>query len=75
MANVRGPDYKDIRDVADARRPKDPAGRITPVLDPNEARQGATHHNVRFVLAISLGVAIIAMAIIYFAFFQTTEPL
>ena len=75
MANGRGPDYEDKRDVADVQPRKHPAGRITPVLDPNEARQGATHHNVRLVLAISLGVSIVAMAIVYFAFFQTTEPL
>ena len=75
MANVRAPDYDDKQDVADVPPPKDPAGRIAPVLDPNEARQGATHHNVRFVLAISLAVVVVAMAIAYFAFFPAAEPL
>lgn len=33
------------------------------------ARQAVTHHNVRYVLAISLGVAVIVLFFAYFAFF------
>jgi hypothetical protein len=46
-----------------------PGARITPVLEPNEARAGITHHNVRFVLAISLGVAALVLAMVLFAYF------
>jgi hypothetical protein len=35
----------------------------------NNARQGVTHHNVRYVLFISLGVAVIALILAYFIFF------
>jgi hypothetical protein len=35
----------------------------------NAARQGVTGHNVRYVLAISRGVAVVILAIIWFAFF------
>ncbi len=75
MADVRAPDYKDPRDEAATPPPKDRTGLITPVLEPNEARQGATHHNVRYVLAIGLGAAIVAMAIAYFIFFPTMDPM
>jgi hypothetical protein len=40
------------------------------VLEPNEARQGVTHHNVRRVLAISLAGIVVAYLVIYFAFFH-----
>jgi hypothetical protein len=33
-----------------------------PVVSTTEARQGATHHGVRYVLAISVVLAVIAMA-------------
>lgn len=75
MPDVRAPDYNDRRDEAPARPPADPRGGITPVLEPNEARQGATHHNVRYVLAVSLAAAFIAMAVAYFFFFPTIEPM
>ena len=39
------------------------------VPTPN-ARQDVTQHNVRTVLAVSLGVAIIVLAVAYFAFFS-----
>jgi hypothetical protein len=39
------------------------------VLEPNEARGGVTHHNVRVVLAVSLTLAVLAMGIAYLAFF------
>ena len=34
-----------------------------------EARQGVAGHGVRYVLAISLGAAVVAMVVIYFVFF------
>ena len=33
------------------------------------ARQAVTDHNVRYVLAITLGVAVLALIIAYFMFF------
>jgi hypothetical protein len=36
----------------------------------NKARQGVTGHNVRYVLAISLGAAVVILAILWFAFFM-----
>ena len=36
-----------------------------PVLSTEEARQGATGHNVRYVLYFSIAAVIIAFAIIY----------
>lgn len=38
-------------------------------IPPTNARQAVTQHNVRYVLAISLGVAIVVLVIAYFAFF------
>jgi hypothetical protein len=35
------------------------------VVTTTEARQGETHHNVRYVLGISLMLALIAFAILY----------
>lgn len=75
MADVRAPDYKDKTDESASPPPRAPGGRITPVLEPNEARQGATHHNVRYVLGVSLAVVIVAMAVAYFAFFPRTTTL
>ena len=37
------------------------------VETPDEGRQAVKGHNVRYVLAVSLGGAIIAMLIVYFA--------
>jgi hypothetical protein len=37
---------------------------------PDEGRQAVKGHNVRYVLAFGLGGAIIAMVIVYFAFFR-----
>jgi hypothetical protein len=37
--------------------------------NPDEGRQAVKGHNVRYVLAFGLGGAIIAMVIVYFAFF------
>lgn len=63
----RSPDYDDKTDEAGTpmQRPAAP----TPVLEPNEARQGAPYHNVRRVLIVSLAAAIVALALIYLYFF------
>lgn len=37
-------------------------------LKTDEARQGETRHRMRYVLAISLALAVIALAIIYISF-------
>jgi len=52
------PDYDTEVDVGEAVN-----------LPENNARQGVAQHHVRYVLAISLGVVVIAMAIAYFVFF------
>jgi hypothetical protein len=36
-----------------------------------EARQGVTGHGVRYVLVISVVAAIVAMTVVYFAFFPS----
>jgi hypothetical protein len=40
-----------------------------PVLSKNEARQGVTGHNVRYVLGFGLAAIIIAFAVIYILYF------
>jgi hypothetical protein len=37
--------------------------------NPDEGRQAVKGHGVRYVLAFGLGGAVIALAIVYFAFF------
>jgi hypothetical protein len=69
MADVRAPDYKDKVDEDPTPPPRAPGGRLTPVLEPNEARGGVTHHNMRLVLGISLAAVVVGMVIAYFAFF------
>jgi len=69
MADLRAPDYKDKVDESPVPPRRSPDGRLTPVLEPNEARGGVTHHNVRLVLGISLAVVVVGMAVAYFAFF------
>jgi len=39
------------------------------IVSPTRARAGATGHNVRYVLAISLAAIVIAFAAIYLAYF------
>ncbi len=56
--STRAPDYDDKTD--EGPRPARTATAPAPVLEPNEARQAATHHNVRFVLAISVAVLVVA---------------
>lgn len=66
---ARAPDYADKTDEG----PTPPLRRddtITPVLEPNEARQGVTRHRVRYVLAIGLAGVILAFAIVYLVFFS-----
>lgn len=75
MPDNRAPDYDDKTDEAPRRPSPPPAGQVAPVLEPTEARQGATHHNVRYVLGISLTLVVLAMLVAYFAFFpETTGP-
>lgn len=38
-------------------------------LPAQRARQGATGHNVRYVLGISLAAVVIAFAVVYFIYF------
>lgn len=37
-------------------------------IDKEKARQGETRHRMRYVLAISLGLAVVAMAAIFISF-------
>lgn len=73
MADVRAPDYNDKTDESDTP-PKRPTGTITPVLEPNEARQGVTRHNVWRVLLISLTGVVVAFVLIYLFFFSGPTP-
>lgn len=66
MPTERALDYNDKTDEAS---PAKPASRSAPNLEPNEARGGVTHHNVRVVLAASIAGAVVILAIVYFAFF------
>jgi hypothetical protein len=63
----RSPDYDDPADES-GQRVRAPTA-DTPVLEPNEARQGIAHQNVRRVLAISLAAVIAAMVLLYLYFF------
>ena len=69
---ARSPEFSDKTDEA-ARPPPQPPGKA-PTLEPNEARQGVAHKNVRFVLAVGLIGAIIAMVIAYLWFFGGGAP-
>ena len=69
----RAPDYHDTADEAPTPPPA-LAGGVAPALEPNEARQGATHHNVRYVLGFGVAGVVIAFAIVYFAFFGSGAP-
>jgi hypothetical protein len=50
--------------------PNNPATEPRTVIPTQEARQGATGHNVRYVLGYGLGAIIIAFGIIYFICFH-----
>lgn len=69
----RAPDYKDKTDEAPSPPPA-MAGGIAPALEPNEARGGATHHNVRYVLGFGVAGVVIAFAVVYLAFFGAGAP-
>jgi hypothetical protein len=62
----RAPDYDDKRDESGRVRGPTPGA---PTLEPNEARQGVPHHNVRFVLAASTAAVVAAFVIIYLVYF------
>jgi hypothetical protein len=67
MVEHRSPDYDDKTDEAPV--PNNPHASSHVVLEPNEARGGMTHHNVRYVLAIGLGLVVLAFIGVYVAFF------
>jgi len=69
----RSPDYDDSTDEA-LRPPPAAASRPAPVLEPNEARGGVTHQNVRFVLGVGIVVVIVLFVIVYFAYFGGGAP-
>jgi hypothetical protein len=69
----RAPDYKDQTDEADIPPPA-LAGGTAPALEPNEARQGATHHNVRYVLGLGIFGIVVAFLVVYVAFFANGAP-
>ncbi len=68
----RSPDYDDRTDESDVPPRARPDSRVQPVLKPNEARQGVTHLNMRYVLALSFVGIVLAFAIIYMLFFTGT---
>lgn len=68
----RAPDYDDKTDEA-AVPPRPGVGRA-PVLEPNEARQAATHHNVRYVLGFGVAGVVILFVLVYWAFFAGSTP-
>ena len=64
MSTVRSPEYDDKRDEtpltkAELARP------ASAVLEPNEARGGSTHHNMRYVLAISTITLVVIFAALW----------
>ncbi len=64
---VRAPDYDDKTEEAPVPPPY--TSGTAPILEPNEARGGVTHHNVRVVLAVGLAGAVAVLVIAYIAFF------
>lgn len=62
----RSPDYDDKRDESGPVRGSGPPG--APTLEPNEARQGAAHHNVRTVLVVSTLAVVAAFIVIYLVY-------
>jgi len=70
MANRRSPDYDDKTDEG----PVQAVQRGGPSLEPNEARGGMTHHNVRYVLGISLILIVAAFIAVYILFFAGSSP-
>jgi hypothetical protein len=68
----RAPDYSDKTD--ETRPGTAPSRPGSPTLEPNEARAGVTHHNVRYVLGISIVAIVVLFAIVYLAFFAGGGP-
>lgn len=73
MSGQRSPDYNEQRDEAARPPPLDPEGTITPVLKPNEARQGTTKPQMWRVLSISLAGAVLVLLVAWFLFFPTPD--
>jgi hypothetical protein len=74
MSNIeRAPDYDDKTDEAPVAPPA-MAGGVAPALEPNEARQAVTNHNVRYVLGFGVAGIVVAFAVVYFAFFAGGAP-
>lgn len=73
MSDPRSPDYNERRDESRQPPPLDPSGRITPVLEPNEARQGTTKPRMWRVLTLGLVGIVIAFLLVYFIFFPTPD--
>ena len=68
MPANRSPDYDDKTDEGPRRI--NATETATVVLEPNEARQGVTNHNVRRVLAVSIVGVVAAFVVVYVAFFH-----
>jgi hypothetical protein len=68
----RAPDYSDKTD--EGPPPRHVASEPAPVLEPNEARGGTTHHNVRYVLLFGIVVLVVLYVIVYFGFFAGSAP-
>jgi hypothetical protein len=54
----------------DTQRHAPPPGDKSTTVSPTRARAGATGHNVRYVLAVSLAAIIIAFAVVYLTYFS-----
>ncbi len=48
----------------------EPGDQRTVVKTTNQARQGVTGHNVRYVLTIGTALAVAAMVVVWLAFFR-----
>jgi hypothetical protein len=57
-------------DVSQKVRTNPATGQPQPVLTTQEAREGATGHNVRYVLGYGLGGVVLAFLIVYFVYFH-----
>ncbi len=68
----RAPDYDDKSD--EGPTPLHVATEPAPVLEPNEARGAATHHNVRYVLIFGVVAIVVIYAVVYFVFFAGSAP-
>jgi hypothetical protein len=55
----------------DFRIQKSPGEGVPVEKSTTEARQGVTGHNVRYVLAISLGAAVLILACLWLVFFAS----